>query len=349
MTTSDDDFIGLGDTTTLDLSDEGLDARGWVDADTNPDAEPEPVETEAPAPDEPEAPTEPPVDEQEPDNTEPEPDAFTIPEKLQGKDAEALAKMYLELERLQGSQANEYGDLKGLVEKQAEQLELMREAMAQQYNSGVADDLVEMVRANPTGIYQQAIEALDQGQISIDVVEEIIDEVEAQADELADDGDNDAARQYRKLARVMQRDFDRRITLAESRAAQQPLQQAAVKQAYERGVNEYFNMPDADDAADAKAYQQDVQNLLKGKHLGTTPEQVADTLKRALYYVRGMNPTRSAMFVRQQQGLKANAVAEQGSAEPPPVSLSESDRIRQGIFAANKPSDPFDFASIGAK
>jgi hypothetical protein len=345
--TSDDDFIGLGTTAGLDLSDEGLEARGWVGSDHSPDALPDDAETEGDAPTEPEAA---PTEDVEPEaEAEASTDEFELPEKLQGKDAAALAKMYLELEKLHGSQANEYGDIKSLVEKQQEQLELMRDAMANQQSTAMADDLVELVRANPTGIYQQAIEALDHGHIGIDTVEEIIDEVEAQADELADEGDTESARQYRKLARIMQRDFDRRITLAESRAAQQPLQQAAVQQAYEKGVGGYFNLPDADDAADARAYQQDVQNLVKGKNLGSTPEQVTESLRRALYYVRGMNPTRSAAFIRQQEALKAGAVAEQGSAEPPPANLTEADRIREGIFAVNKPKDPFDFASIGAK
>lgn len=356
--TGDDFLPGLtASNNGLDLSEEGLASRGWDDANSaDPDEVEDDEDLEESEPDDGD-------DDQAEEEDEPAEDAddsedpaepvVELPEKFQGKTQADIVQMYLELEKLQGSRASEVGDLRSLLEAQQAQMELLRDAVAQQQSHAAADDLVEMVRANPTGTYNQAIQALDRGQITIDVVEEIIDEVEAQADELTEEGHTDIARQYRKLSRQMQRDFDRRLTLAETHAKLEPVQQqtteAVKRQAYEQGVAAYFDettYQNADDAADAKAYQQDVQNLLKGKDLGDTPQKVAATLKQALFYVRGMNPSRSAAFVRQQQAMKSQVVSERGSAEPPAKQLTEQERIRQSVFKREDPSDVFfkDFA-----
>lgn len=349
----DDDFFSDAGS-SLDLSDAGLEARGWEgDGVESAGEPPEPVADTEPTGTE-ESDSEP----VEPESTEidaagdtdtasagqDEPD-LSLPEKLQGKSASDLARMYLELEKLEGNRTGEMGDLRSVVEKQAEQLELLRDHLAQQSQAQTADDLVDMVRQNPQGTYHQAVTALEEGRITIDVVEEVIDEVDAQADELADEGNTEAARQYRKLARAMQRDFDRRVTLAETRQAQAttvaPLQKQAKVQAYQAGIATFFdaNSVGEDDAADATAYQVDIQNLVKGKDLGNTAEQVAANLKQALIYVRGMNPTRSAAFVRQQTALKSQVIAEKGSAEPPPATLTEADQIRDKLFNRKDPAD----------
>lgn len=343
----DDQNLGfsLGDTTGIDVSDEALDARGWEpegvasldESVVEPEADPTPSDdVEAPEESTEDAPE---ADEEETPEEQPEPDpedVFELPEKLAGKSAEDLAKMYLELEKQRGGQTNELGELRTFVEQQTQQIELLRDHLARQAQSETADDLVEMVRQNPQGIYQQAVRALDQGQITIDVVEEVISEVRGIADELAEDGETGAARQYNDLARAMERDFDRRLTIAQAQATQAPLQAQAKQQAYEKGVAGFFN-PAAEDYADAITYQQDVTNLLKGKDLGDTPEAVQATLKQALIYVRGQNPTRSAAFKAQQEKLKGAAQSERGSAEPAPKPLTEEEKIRQSVFNRKDP------------
>lgn len=349
---SDDIGFEIGGGEGIDLSDAALEARGWEsDGAVDPAEVPaeddvvvsEPSEdveaAEASIEGAGEASEDVADEASEEVEAEGESEAFEIPDKLKGKSAEELAKMFADLEsHTAGRQANEIGDLRSIVEQQNAQLELLREHLASQASAQTADDLPDLVRANPTGIYQQALSALDNGHVNIDTVEQVIEEVFAVADELAEDGDTEAARHYTRLARSMERDFDRRMTLAQAQATQEPLQKQAKQLAYEKGVAAFFNQPDADEKADAFTYKQDVTNLLKGKDLGSTPEQVASTLREALIYVRGQNPTRSAAFQKQQAALKGSAQAERGNTDPPPKTLTEEERIRNQVFSSKDPA-----------
>lgn len=259
-----------------------------------------------------------------------------IPEHLAGKTAEELAKIVQDSQRQIGTQSNEVSELRKVTEEQAGQireligyLQHAQEPAAPQVDT---DDLVARAIDNPQASYAQAVRLVDAGQATPDLVEDIIDAVEDMSP---------------KLARQMAADFTRRMVTAQVMGqVQQQLDQTVkplAKNDYQSQLNlattSLYNDPEL--GADAKAYEAEVVELLKGQPLGTSASEIRAKLESALTVARGNDFTKSAKYKKALDDLRIDAQTPGGT--PPPAAekkKSEEDDYRERVFARAAARDP---------
>lgn len=316
------DIFGNDTSSNLDVSDEAL-ADKWENDSTQ--VEPEPSddgvasgEDEDPDEDDHDAEVDDAEDDPDEDPSEEDPeDKSVLPDKLKGKSPEEIAKMYVELERRFGQeQSGEIGELRRQVEQQQQQLAQLAASGQQDYAGG--DDISDYISDSHSAatIYGQAIDALGEGQINVNVIDEIIDATHA-IDPL--------------LASKMNRDFGMRLARAESMAQMEPVRQSNYDSTLLRVTNELYE--DNKLGGDVKAYEQEIAGLLRGKDLGNTAAEIRNHVEQALIVARGQDPTKSVAYqAATLAASKKNSQVEEGSGEPPEA-VTEEDQIRKRVFS----------------
>jgi hypothetical protein len=265
-----------------------------------------------------------------------EPEAFAIPDHLSGKTPEELAKIVVDSQRQIGSQSGEVAELRRITEQQAGQLrelidylqEVGQQAAAPQVDTeGVVSQAVD----NPQAAYQQAVQLVDAGHATPDLVDEVIAAVEDMNP---------------RLARLMDRDFQRRMIVAELRGEmEQTIEKTftpLAKNDYQSQVNLATSSLYSDPVLgeDAKAYEQEVVALLKGQRLGSDAREIRARLEAALTVARGNDPTKSAAYKKAVAQLKTDAQVEAGNPPAAPEKKSEADEYRERAFKRAAERDP---------
>lgn len=353
-----DGFEGFDGQKSIDVSDEGLAARGW---------EPESMAGDEPVEAVEETIEEDPVEQEEPaDEVEEEvegepagdgghvPDVDeSIPDELRGKTPAELAKMVLDSQSELGRRSGEIGELRKSVEQMQQQQQLYAQQMLSIQHEDVADDLLESAEASPAKAvqaYNEAMTLLDNNAIDIGTVEQIVEKT-YEVDP--------------RLARMMERDFDRRMTRAEimgtihERFQQdvQPVQEFTRQQAIQLASAELYN---AD--ADTAAYQQEIIQTFADPELGKTDPMIANLqhlysqartapqikqlMQAALELHRGRNPIKSTRYSQSMEQRKVDEQVETGSGLTPEPA-TEEEAYRQSVFKAKQPADQL-FANFGA-
>ena len=321
----------FGDDTSgnLDVSDEAL-ADRWEEVesfDADPPAEGEEADAEA-AEEEPEAEG----DEQADDGAEVEEADDSLPEDLAGKSPSELAKIIADQRSMIARQSNEVGEVRKAIEQQQLALQQLQQQQAAAYyddDEDLSDIITDTVQAER--MYQQGLQALAQGQVAPAVIEEIIDATHAVDP---------------RLAGRMGRDFAMRIARAEMLAQMEPQIQTSREYAVRQASNALY--ADETLGPDAKAYESEIIEVLKGQPLGNTPAEVLQTMKSALIHVRGLDPSKSlAARSARLEAEKLNGRVEEGSAEAP-APVTEADRFKQSVFEHRARSGGNDlFAGFG--
>lgn len=265
---------------------------------------------------------------EEGDGEEPE-----LPEHLAGKSPVELAKMIGDQRSAYAAQSNEIGELRRLAEEQSatnrELLGHLQQLMAPQPQQVDTSGLAGEAMNNPQGAYLQAVQLVNDGHATPDVVDEVLAVVEDMNPQ---------------QARLLQQDWMRRVITAQVRSEfgemLKPIQQKVETTAgndYQSQLNlatsELYSDPALGE--DAKAYEQDVVNLLKGQHLGGTKAEIRAKLESALTVARGMDMTKSPKYQKALEALKVDSQTESGDGgvEPPPAKKSEADAYRERVFA----------------
>jgi hypothetical protein len=141
-----------------------------------------------------------------------------------------------------------------------------------------------------------------------------------------------------RLAFQMARDFDRRMVRAEALSHIAPVQQQAYNQMLREVTQTLYQDPEL--GPDVKAYEQDVVSALKARGvLGQSAQEIHAAIVQELYNARGRDPLRSSAYQQRLAASKQNQAVEDGDGTPPPVQLSEAERIRERIFKKQDPSD----------
>jgi hypothetical protein len=263
-------------------------------------------------------------------------DAPAIPEHLAGKTPEELARIVQDSQRQIGSQSNEVSQLRKVTEEQAGQireligyLQAAAEPQAPQLDT---DSLVAQAIDNPQAAYAQAVRMVDSGHATPDLIEDIIEAVEDMSP---------------KLARQMATDFTRRMVTADVMGrVQQELETTVkplAKNDYQSQVNlattSLYNDPELGE--DAKAYEKDVVELLRGQHLGNSAQEIRAKLESALTVARGADFTKSPKYKKALEALRVDAQTPGGNPPPAPdAKKSEDDQYRERVFARAGARDP---------
>jgi len=255
-------------------------------------------------------------------------------ELVKGKSPEELAKLVVDSRSMVGRQSAEVAELRRITEEQAAQ---MRELIgylneAQQPQIEVdSDNLVAKAVDNPRGAYGEALQLLDNGHITPDVIEQIIEATE----------DMDP-----RLARKMEADFTRRMVTAELRAEMRAELDKTVKPLANNDYQSQLNIAtsslynDPVLGADAKAYQEEVVKLLKGQRLGDDARQIRAKLESALTVARGNDPTKSAAYLKALEAMRLDSQTDAGNHQPPPAKKSEADEYRERVMRRAAERDP---------
>lgn len=262
-------------------------------------------------------------------------------ELVKGKTPEQLAKLAVDSHTMIGRQSAEVAELRRVTSEQAEQLrELIGYLQQPQLQPQVdTSDVVAQALDNPQAAYQRAVQLVDGGHATPDLVDEVIEAVEDLSP---------------KLARQMASDFTRRMVTAELRNEMRQELETRVaplaKNDYQSQVAAASNSLYADPelGADAKAYEKEVVALLKGQNLGSSAQEIRAKLESALTVARGQDPTKSSKYKQALEALKADAQTEAGNApDAPAAKKSEADQYRERAFARKLERDPgaaiFDF------
>lgn len=342
----------FGDNTeALDVSDAALDKRGWESDGTNEIGDPvveEAVEEEEVVAEEAAA-EEPHVADSEAAAVEAAVESGEViaaddglPTHLKGKSPQELAVMLMEAQSHIGRQSNEVGDLRRAMDQMQQNLQLQQQQFNGMQQANVAEEIVgsaddpELAKA----AYAQAIDLVDRGALDIGTVEQLI----------ARTMDVDP-----KLANMMQRDFDRRLITAQAQQMIQqqmqqvqqqyrPMQEFSYQEAVRAASNKVYADPEFGD--ELKAYGPEVLEMLKGKHLGSTPQEIEVVIKNAVTAARGVNPIKSASYQKLLASQKQDQQVEEGSGAAPRVGSEQ--QIRDSVFKRKDPADKL-FAGFGGK
>lgn len=261
-------------------------------------------------------------------------DAVLDHDLVKGKSPEELAKLVVDSQSMVGRQSAEVAELRRITEEQAAQMReligYLNEAQQPQFEVD-SDNLVAKAVDNPRGAYGEALQLLDNGHITPDVIEQIIEATE----------DMDP-----RLARKMEADFTRRMVTAEIRAEFRAELDKTVKPLANNDYQSQLNIATSSlysDPAlgeDAKAYQEDVVKMLKGQRLGDDARQIRAKLESALTVARGNDPTKSAAYRKALEAMRLDSQTDAGNSQPPPAKKSEADEYRERVMRRAAERDP---------
>jgi len=252
-------------------------------------------------------------------------EASVVPDDLQGKTPEELAKIVQDQRSFTGKQASELGDLRKQSQEQAAQLEQMVQYLNQMQSEQAAGYFDENGLDDPAATYNQMMEMVSQGRLPITEVETFVDRVH----------DVDPT-----LGRRMDRDFSTRLVRAETMQQLQPVQQYGYQQMLEQTTSDLYADPVL--GADVKEFEQDIIKTLSGRGtLGNNPQEIRSHLLAALNAARGSDPTRSNAYRTALADRRAEGTVEGGSA-PDNTHISAEQAVHNRVFEHRK-ADPGDF------
>jgi hypothetical protein len=336
MSSADTNIFGDDKTSSLDISDEGLEAR-WEAAN---ESDLETIEDDTEGDDEDghsivgdEETHSVDEDDSEDDDTElvEDGDDEDLPAPLKGKSRQEIAALYAQAQEYVNRQGNELGELRKAVQQ-------LQQNGYQAAEPVPTIDYIENA-ADAVSAYRQALDLLDQGQIGPDVVDEII-EVAHELDPA--------------MGRKMDRDFGTRLARAEANVQLQPIQQAARETNILRATTEVYHSE-----ADAAPYQDDIARILRqpssleeqqlalAYEQAQTAGEIKQVLLASIRLARGADPTRSTLYSGQLRARKKNERTEGGNATKttaPPK--SEVELIQDDILNRRR-SDVDLFAGFG--
>jgi hypothetical protein len=257
----------------------------------------------------------------ESDDAEAEADEPKVPEALQGKTPEELAKIIADQRSFTAEQSDQVGQLRALVEQQAQQINQLLQGAQQPQEAIDVSGWEDEVKVNPQAVYGQALDLLDRGHIDIGQMDDLIDYV---------------SEVNPRAGRQIARDFDRRLNMAQMNQQFEPVQTNVQRNLVESTTAELWNSPDEEVKADTREYHTEIAKVLNGVDLGNTQAQVKARLEQALVVVRGRDPQRSYKYKKALEELKANSQVEQGTSTEREEKKTEADKARDLIFNRRK-------------
>lgn len=266
------------------------------------------------------------------DEADDAPAPVDIPAHLAGKTPAELARIVQDSQSQIGRQSSEVAELRRVTEEQAAQvrelLEMLQQPAAPEIDTS---GLVAQAFENPRGAYGQAVQLVDNGHATPDLVEDIIEAV----------ADMDP-----KLSRQMASDFTRRMVTAQLRAEFDETIKTKVEPLAKNDYVSQLNMATSSLYADpvlgedAKAYEQEVVAMLKGKPLGADQHAIRAQLENALTVARGQDPTKSSAYKKALEAMRIDAQTELGNAPEVVEKKSEADAYREARFTRSSERDP---------
>lgn len=261
--------------------------------------------------------------------------------KLDDKDPDQLRAIVVDQREMVARQSAEVGQLRQLVlEAQQQNRELV--TMLSQQNAPQPPEvdtsgLLANAAENPRGAYYQALQLADAGAITPDVVDDVIDLVM----------DMDPAE-----GRRMQRDFDRRLIMAEFDEKQQkvakdviePLAKRDYQSQLSQASHSFYN--DAELGEDAKEFANEIVAMFppdkdgNRPKLGSTPQEIRAKLESALTVARGNHPERTAKYKAALAQLKIDTQVEEGTGGKAGKAKTPPQTLVQQLTATKK--DPAD-------
>lgn len=320
---SDTDNVFGGEDNDFDISDEGLDARGWEEDATHNDPS---LEVDHDDSDDEDDDLE--VVEESDDNAVDDAGPqYSMPDKLKGKTAEELAEIYSNLESLSSKQQSELRDqIRSLQEQNNQFQQYIMNQQGGPSDKNAIEEFLDYAVVNPTDAYNEILGHFNNGTASKELVEAVIDEV-YEVDP--------------KLARQMDRHFMTSLSEDIANERTSHLNQSHQINLLAGATNDLANrFPDSVNYAAeigeiANAYPQLFGNM--------SAEELNNGLMAAYQMAVGQNPTKTAAyrekFNNDLRSEKMNSQVEKGSAgEKHEAPLTEEDRVRNEIFGRTDPA-----------